>query len=97
MIPGSPATPDIPCPGPPVVATNTKTQKESFEISVPFQVSGNSLSAGSYQATWKGPGPLALVQLVQNKKVVASMLARVVLLNKQSPSAVPGTLSNPDG
>ena len=97
VIPGSPATPDIPCPGPPVVAASTKAQKESFEMSMPFQVSGNSLPAGSYQATWKGSGPLAFVQIVQNKKVVASMQARVVLLNKQSPSAIPGTLSNPDG
>ena len=97
MIPGSPATPDIPCPGPPVVSTNTKAQKESFQISVPFQVAGNSLLAGSYQVTWKGSGPLAVVQIAQHKKVIASTQARIVLLNRQSPAAVPGTLSNPDG
>jgi hypothetical protein len=97
VIPGTPGTPDIPCPGPPVVATNTKEQKESFQMTVPFRVSGNSLPAGSYQVTWKGSGPLASVQIVQNKKVVASAQARVVLLSKQSPSMVPGTLTNPDG
>lgn len=97
VIPGSPATPDILCPGPPVVSTSTKAQKESFQISVPFQVAGNSLPAGSYQVTWKGSGPLAVVQIAQNKKVVASTQVRIVLLNEQSPAAVPGTLSNPDG
>lgn len=97
VIPGSPATPDIPCPGPPVVAASTKAQKEPFQIGVPFQVSGNSLPAGSYQVTWKGSGPLVFVQIVQNKKVVAATQARMVLLNRQSPSAMPGTLSNPDG
>ncbi len=97
VIPGGPSTPDILCPGPPVVATNTKTMKESFQVSVPFQVSGNSLPAGSYQISWKGSGPLADVQIVQNKKIVASMQARVVMLNKESPSVIPGMLTNPDG
>jgi hypothetical protein len=97
VIPGSPSTPDILCPGPPVVAASTKAMKESFQVSVPFQVSGNSLPAGSYQITWKGSGPLASVQIVQNKKVVASMQARIVLLDKQSPSVIPGMLTNPDG
>jgi hypothetical protein len=97
VIPGSPATPDIPCPGPPVVATNTKAQKQSFQISAPFQVSGNSLPAGSYQVTWKGSGPLVFAQILQNKKVVAATQARMVLLNRKSPSAMPGLLNNPDG
>ena len=97
VIPGTPGTPDIPCPGPPVVAMNTKEQKESFQVGAPFQVAGNSLPAGSYQITWKGSGPLVFVQILQNKKVVAAMQARMVLLDRESPSAMPGVLNNPDG
>lgn len=97
VIPGSPATADIPCPGPPVVAQSTKTQKQSFALSVPTQLAGQQLAAGSYQATWKGSGPLALVQILRNKKVVASVQARVVLLDRESPAPATGVVADPDG
>jgi len=97
VIPGSPSTPDIPCPGPPVVIPNPKAQRQSFQINVPVQVSGKQLPAGSYQVTWKGLGPLAEVQILQKKKVVASVQARVVLLNRKSPAVAPAILTNSDG
>lgn len=97
VIPGSPATADIPCPGPPVVAQSTKTQKQSFTLSAPTEIAGQQLAAGSYQATWKGSGPIALVQILRNKKVVASVQARVVLLDRESPAPATGIVTNPDG
>jgi hypothetical protein len=99
VIHGSPGTPYIPCPGPPVVTSNPKVQsyRESFRIDVPVQVSGKPLPAGSYQVTWMGSGRLVQVEILQNGKVVVSMGARVVLLNRKSPADTPGTQTNSDG
>ncbi|HTX14915.1 MAG TPA: hypothetical protein VMD77_06445 [Candidatus Baltobacteraceae bacterium] len=97
VIPGTPATPDIPCPGPPVVTVSTSTQKESFQLATPVQVAGTPLPSGTYEVTWKGSGPVAQVQILQGKKVIATVEARVVLLNRKSPAATPGTVTNSDG
>jgi hypothetical protein len=97
VIPGTPSTRDIPCPGPPVVTTSTSTEKESFDLAAPVQVSGTPLPAGSYEVAWKGSGPLTQVEILQKKNVIATVEARVVLLNRKSPAATPGTVTNPDG
>jgi hypothetical protein len=99
IIPGDPATMDVTCPGPPVVTSNPKVQsyRESFHIDAPAQISGKQLSAGSYQVTWKGSGPLAQVDIFQNGSVVFSVRARVVLLNRKSPADAPETRTNSDG
>ncbi|MGH9740405.1 MAG: hypothetical protein ACRD4X_17730 [Candidatus Acidiferrales bacterium] len=97
VMPGSPATPDIPCPGPPVVAGSTKARKQSFALGAPAQLAGQQLASGSYEAAWKGSGPLALVQILHNNKVVASIQARVVLLDRKSPAPAAGMVTNPDG
>jgi len=99
IMPGTPGTPYVPCPGPPVVTSNSKVQNytESFQINAPLQVSGKQLSAGSYQVTWEGSGPLAQVDILQNGILVVSVRARVVLLNRKSPADAPGTRTNSDG
>jgi hypothetical protein len=99
IMPGTPGTPYVPCPGPPVVTSNPKVQnyKESFQIDAPVQVSGKQLSAGSYQVTWKGSGPLAQVDILQNGNLVVSVRARVVLLNRKSPADAPEKRTNSDG
>jgi hypothetical protein len=99
VIRGTPGTPGVSCPGPPVVTSNSKVQnyQDSFQIDAPVQVSGKQLSAGNYQVTWKGPGPLVPVDILQNGKIVVSVRARVVLLNIKSPANAPGTHANSDG
>jgi hypothetical protein len=97
VIPGTPGTPGIPCPGPPVVVDNTKTQKQTFNLSAPAQLAGQQLAAGTYEATWKGSGPRVSVQIIDKKKTVASVQAQLVLLNRKSPSAAIGTQPNPSG
>ena len=98
-MPGTPGTPGVRCPSPPVVTSNPKVQsyKESFQIDAPVQVSGVQLSAGSYQVTWEGSGPLAQVDILQNGNIIVSVRARVVLLNRKSPADAPGTRTNSDG
>jgi hypothetical protein len=103
VIPGIPATAGTPdtvipgtsgtwCPGPPIV-TDRKPQayKENFELSAPVQFGGAQLSPGSYQAVWIGSGPLADVEILQKKKVVARMTAHVFILIGNSPATTPQT------
>lgn len=89
----------VPCPSPPILTSNPKVQnyRESFQIDAPVQVSGVQLSAGSYQVSWEGSGPLAQVDILQNGNIVISVQARVVLLNRKSPADAPGTRTNSGG
>ena len=99
VIPGSPGSLGFPCPAGPVVTSNPKIQNysQSFQITAPVQVAGVTLTAGRYQATWKGSGPFAQVDILQNGNHVVSVRARFVLLNRISPADTPGTHTNPDG
>jgi len=99
VIPGSPGSPGIPCPAGPVVTSNPRIQyySQSFQIAALVQVAGVPLPAGSYQATWKGSGPFAQVDILQNGNHVVSVRARFVLLNRISPADTPGTRTNSDG
>ena len=99
VISGMPGTPGTVCPDPPVVVPDPKAQKykESFHIAVPVQVSGKQLPAGTYQITWQGLGPTAVVNFLQNGKTVISVATKVILLNVKSPADRPGTHANPDG
>ena len=99
VIAGSPGTPGVSCPGPPIVTSNPKAlnYKESFQINTSDQVSGKQLSAGSYQVSWRGLAPSAQVEILQNGNVVATVPARVVLLNRRSPADEPSMHTNSDG
>jgi hypothetical protein len=99
VIPGSPRTPGVPCPAAPVVISNPKVQNhsQSFQVTAPVQVFGKPLPAGSYQVTWKGSGPWAQVEILQNGNLVLGVRARVVLLSKASPADTPETRAGSDG
>jgi hypothetical protein len=56
--------------------------KENFQISAPTQVNGKQLPAGDYEARWEGSGPSVTVNITQGKKVVATVPAQVVDLEK---------------
>ena len=68
-----------------------------FQVVAPVQVSGKPLSAGTYQITWDGMGPLVQVNILQGGKAIVSVPAKIFLLNMKSPSDTPGTRANPDG
>jgi len=99
VIPGSPGTPYVPCPSGPVVTPNPKVQSysRSFQITAPVQVFGKPLPAGGYQVTWKGPGPWAQVEILQNGNPLLAVRARVVLLGRASPADTPETYTGSDG
>lgn len=60
------------------------SHKSNFEISAPAQVNGTQLPAGEYTARWEGSGPNVQVSLMQGKKVVATVPAQVVILDKNA-------------
>ena len=99
VIPGSPGTPYVPCPAGPVVTSNPKVQNhsQSFQITAPVQVLGKPLPAGSYEVTWKGSGPWAQVEILENGNLVLGVQARVVLLSRISPADTPEMNTGPDG
>jgi hypothetical protein len=58
------------------------SHKSSFEISAPTQVNGTTLPAGEYTAKWEGSGPNVQVSIMQGRKVVATVPAQVVMLDR---------------
>jgi hypothetical protein len=99
VIHGDPGTPGVSCPGPPIVTSNPKAlnYKEPFQLNASVQVSGTQLSAGSYQVSWKGLAASTQVEILQNGNVVATVPARVVLLNRKSDADAPSMHTNSDG
>jgi hypothetical protein len=111
VIPGTPATPDtvIPgtpgfsgtsCPGPPIVTSEPigkDAHTKTVTLTSGLQVGGKPLSAGKYQIRWTGLGPTAQVEILENKKQVAQVQARVVLLGKKSTSDEVVPRRNADG
>jgi hypothetical protein len=88
VIPGSPGTPGIACPAPPVVMPHANTQqyKESFPLNRAAQVGGTPLSAGRYEASWRGldPSELVQVQIFASGGPTVTAPARVVLLDRKA-------------
>ena len=63
------------------------SHKESFQIGTDAQVNGKQLPAGDYEARWEGSGPTVQVSITQGKKVVATVPAQVVVLDKNSSAS----------
>jgi hypothetical protein len=100
VIPGTPGTSGTACPAPPAVISQAIEQEvhtKTVTLTSPMQVGGTQVPAGKYQIRWTGLGPLARVEILQNKKAVAQAASRVVILARKSAAdaAVPRT--NPDG
>jgi hypothetical protein len=60
------------------------SHKSSFKIFAPTQVNGVQIPAGEYVATWEGSGPNVQVSILQGKKVIATVPAQLVPLNKKA-------------
>jgi len=58
------------------------SNKGSLQVSEPFQVNGQQLAAGDYQLRWDGTGTNVEVSIMQGKKEVAKVSARLVALDK---------------
>jgi len=63
------------------------SHKESFQISAATQVNGKELPAGDYEARWEGSGPSVQVNITQGRKVVATVPAQLVNLDRASYSS----------
>ncbi|HEX3093739.1 MAG TPA: hypothetical protein VHW72_13995 [Candidatus Angelobacter sp.] len=65
-----------------VFAASGDSHKSNFEIAAAAQVNGTELPAGDYTARWEGSGPTVQVSIMQGKKVVATVPAEVVALDR---------------
>lgn len=73
------------------------SHKSSFEISAPTQVNGTTLPAGEYTAKWEGSGPTVQVSIMQGRKVVATVPAQVVMLNRAASDTQAEIKNSPNG
>ena len=71
-------------------------EKGSMEISENTTVNGKVLRAGTYQLKWSGNGNVDLTFL-QDGKVIATVPAHTVPLEKKSPNNSATTTRNDDG
>ena len=60
------------------------SHKDSFAISATTTVNGQQLQAGEYEARWEGKGPTVQVSIIQGKKVLATVPAQLVELDRAS-------------
>lgn len=66
------------------VFAGTDNHKGGLTLSAPAQVGGTQLDAGDYAVKWDGAGPSVQVNIIRNGKVVATVPAQVVSLDKKS-------------
>jgi hypothetical protein len=100
VIPGTPGFAGTVCPGPPIVASKPvekDVHTKTITLTSPMQIGGTVLSAAKYQIRWTGLGPTALVEIAENKKEVAQVPARVVILGKKSLADEVAPRANADG
>lgn len=63
----------------------TDAHKGSLSITAPVQVAGQQLAAGEYTIKWDGAGPDVQMNIIRNGKVVATVPARLVKLERKPP------------
>jgi hypothetical protein len=71
--------------------------KGALQVSDPVTVSGKQLAAGEYKVTWEGTGPNVDLNIMQGKKVVATVPARVIDLDQAPNHDAAVTRANGDG
>ena len=71
--------------------------KGSLQISNTVMVSGKQLSAGDYSVKWDGNGPNVELNILQGRKVVATIPARLVDLSQKQSVDNAVVKSNADG
>jgi hypothetical protein len=71
--------------------------KGSLQVSDPVTVSGKQLAPGEYTVKWEGNGPNVELNILQGKKVVATMPARLIDLNRSADGNSAVVRKNDDG
>ncbi|HKV79017.1 MAG TPA: hypothetical protein VJP02_12780 [Candidatus Sulfotelmatobacter sp.] len=71
--------------------------KANLTLNNPTSINGTSLKAGEYKLLWDGNGPNVEVSIMQGKKVVAKVPAKVVDLNQSSANDAALLKQNSDG
>lgn len=71
--------------------------KGSLQVSDPVMVSGAQLAPGDYTVKWEGSGPSVEVSILQGRKTVATVPARLVDLSKSSDNSAAVLKKNADG
>ncbi len=71
--------------------------KGSLQVSDPVTVSGKQLAPGAYTVEWEGNGPNVELNILQGKKVVATMPARLIDLNRSADGDSAVVRKNDDG
>ena len=71
--------------------------KANLTLNNPTSINGTSLKAGEYKLLWDGNGPNVEVSIVQGKKVIAKVPAKVVDLNQSSANDAALLKQNSDG
>jgi len=71
--------------------------KGSLQVSDPVMVSGKQPAPGAYTVEWEGNGPNVELNILQGKKVVATMPARLIDLNRSADGDSAVVRKNDDG
>jgi hypothetical protein len=71
--------------------------KANLTLNNPTSINGTRLKAGEYKLQWDGNGPNVEVSIMQGKKVVAKVPAKVVDLNQSSANDAALLKQNSDG
>lgn len=73
------------------------TNKGALKLDEAVSVNGTHLAKGKYEVTWDGTGPDVELNVIQSKKVVVTVPARLVQLNHPGPGQGYGTQKEEDG
>ena len=71
--------------------------KANLTLNNPTSINGTTLKAGDYKLEWDGSGPNVEVSIVQGKKVITKVPAKVVDLEKASANDAALLKQNGDG
>jgi hypothetical protein len=79
-----------------VASSALAAEKGSMKLFDPTMVNGTQLSPGDYQVQWEGTGSDVQLQILHNKKVVATAAATVVQLKAPARQNFTSTRSEGD-
>ncbi len=78
-------------------ASASAANKGALKLDAPVTVNGTQLARGAYSLTWDGTGPDIELNIVKSKKIVATVPARLVNLNRPGINEGYGTRTEGDG
>jgi hypothetical protein len=71
--------------------------KGSLKLNEAVSVNGTQLAKGEYEIMWEGIGPNVELNVIQSKKIVVTVPARLVELKRAGPGQGYGTRKEEDG